>query len=476
MASSALTLTDADFAKAPPATLSDADFLGHTESASARPGFWSSLMERANPLTVAKGVASSVMHPIDSLKSWRDQSQKLHDSTVDAFERGDYQEAAAHGINFLANVIPGLGTAMDEAAMAKTPDEFKSKLGAALGTALAAKEVQGAGKLAGQAAEAAPAAAQAVIAQARKPGTLQAAGGAAQVAGGIAALPHEPLAGLYSMGRGVKDISAGLAKRTADDTYTPTNADLDAAQALQPPKPLKGPAFDKLVADAKKRAEAAPLAEEPYVPTTADLDAAQALQPPKPLKGPAFDRLVAQAKARAEEQPPSEPPRAQPIPAQPQPIRLVPRTAQPVPIEPSVSPVLPAGPQPVSPGPVSVPVRPVAVEPKSVPRGTLATEVQQAEQSKPSATLPVETSDPNVVWDPERGHIDIRTGKAPTTEPSVVVLSKDQAQEIVDRMADPKRFYGKTSLKPNSEAQIQRNADALKKATAKRMKLGDLMQ
>ena len=487
-------------------------------------------------------------------------------------------------------------------------------------------------------------------------------------AGHLTGIPGAPEVGAAAGGYAGKR----LADTFKDQPHVLTTAELDAAQALEPPKPLKGPAFDKLVADAKKRAEAAPLAEAPYVPTTADLDAAQALQPPKPLKGPAFDKLVAQAKARAEARPPAEPPLAQPVPAQPQPIRLVPRPAQPVPIEPSASPVLPAGPQPVSPGPVSVPARPVAVEPQSVPRGTFATEVQQAEKSKAPATLeqnsiPVQgltnseskalrnvtsansyalndvlrtgnpptntlatadlasaairkapittdttvfrgirgpeknqmigkldhsddflqkigqtrsysdpgfvaasstpekaakfsdnqtiaqievpagsnatklgdlsefpgedevvidrntpmtvtgksvrmindkphdvihlrvipsaapapaqafaeapqasvhapTSDPNVVWDPERGHIDVRTGKAPTTEPSVVVLSKDQAQEIVDRMADPKRFYGKTSLKPNSEAQIQRNADALKKATAKRMKLGDLMQ
>jgi hypothetical protein len=60
--------------------------------------------------------------------------------------------------------------------------------------------------------------------------------------------------------------------------------------------------------------------------------------------------------------------------------------------------------------------------------------------------------------------------------PDVVVLGKQQAQEIVDKLADPSRFYGRTSLRPNSEAQIQRNADALKAAAAKKVKLGDLMQ
>lgn len=104
-----------------------------------QPGFLSSVWEKANPVNIARGVVDTVTHPLDSLKAWQSQSQELHDKAVNAFEQGDYQAAAAHGINFMANIIPGLGKAMDEAAEAKTPEEFKAKLGSAVGTALIPK-------------------------------------------------------------------------------------------------------------------------------------------------------------------------------------------------------------------------------------------------------------------------------------------------------------------------------------------------
>lgn len=100
-------------------------------------GFFSHL---GSTLASAPGaIVQTVAHPLDALKNWRDQSQALHDAAVDSAQQGDYQAAAVHGLNFLANVIPGLGKVMDDAASAKTPEEFKAKLGDVVGSALLMK-------------------------------------------------------------------------------------------------------------------------------------------------------------------------------------------------------------------------------------------------------------------------------------------------------------------------------------------------
>lgn len=102
----------------------------------------------ASTLASAPGaIMQTVAHPLDALKAWRDQSQALHDAAVDSAEKGDYVGAAAHGFNFLANIVPGLGKTMDDAATAGgesgiTSDEFKSKLGDVVGTALLMKAAE----------------------------------------------------------------------------------------------------------------------------------------------------------------------------------------------------------------------------------------------------------------------------------------------------------------------------------------------
>lgn len=115
-----------------------------TPQAAQAPGFLSHL---GSTLTSAPGaIYDSLRHPLDSLKAWRDQSQSLHDAALSSAQEGDYQAAAVHGVNFLFNLIPGLGKGMDDAAMAKTPEEFKSKLGDVIGTALLAKGTELAGR------------------------------------------------------------------------------------------------------------------------------------------------------------------------------------------------------------------------------------------------------------------------------------------------------------------------------------------
>lgn len=434
MASPALTLTDDDISRMAPATLTDADISAHESGKPAeQPGFIASLAGKANPMNVVRGAASAIAHPLDTLKNWRDESQSLHDAAVDAAQRGDYREALDHGLGFIANLIPGLGKPADDfltSARSGSDDEFKSKAGEFLGQALATAEGEGVAKAVGKV----PDAAGAVAKEVQKPGTLQAAGGAAQVVAGLGALAHEPMAGVYALGRGVRDISVGMDKRTKA-----------AAAAAVPP------IWDDIAqGTAGKKYLDLNLEEQAKVQDLAAKMGAKPATPSPPSNPPSQPTATASAPIST-----TEPSMAPSVPAMPQPIRLVPRTQPMAPIEPSAAPVLPGAPRPVTPPPVEIPKRPVSEAPTSTA---------------------APTSDPNVIWDPDRGHIDTRTGKPPVKEPDVVVIPREQAQQIVDRLADTDKLYGKYSAKPNSAAQIQRNADALKKAAEKKPKtVSDLM-
>lgn len=429
MAPPALTLTDDDISRMAPATLTDADISAHESGKPA--GFFASLASRANPMNVVRGAVSAIAHAPDTLKNWRDESQSLHDAAVDAAQRGDYREALDHGLGFIANLIPGLGKPADDfltSARSGSDDEFKSKAGEFLGQALATAEAEGVAKAAGKV----PDAARAVAKEVQKPGTLQAAGGAAQVAAGIGAIPHEPMAGVYAIGRGVRDISTGIDKRAKGAAAEAAKAAADKAayERSQPLPPSdRTPIWQDL----------APSAESPVNPASPDPTPAALPSGRVPGK-PAFDATTGEmltggsSPGHFESKPSVE---ADPA----KPIRLVPKEA----------------------------VEPAA---ENAPRETLST----ASQEIPPSGAAVPTSDPNVVWDPDRGHIDIRTGKPPVKEPAVVVIPREQAQQIVDRLADTDKLYGKYSAKPNSAAQIQRNADALKKAAEKKPKtVSDLM-
>ena len=236
-----------------------------------KPGFWSSLWEKANPVSVVAGVGHSLAHPIDSLKSWQAQSQDLHDKAEDALNSGDYEGAAVHGINFLANVIPGLGKAMDDAATAKTPDEFRAKLGSAAGTALSLKEIEAAPPALKALV---PAAVETVVSAAPKVSAAAKAGGrdiavgTGKVVAGAALAKAGPLSEVANALTGGPIAAQGIRQvaRGAKSAYT----------ALKQPADLDTP----------------PSVEEPSIPSSYNaggrtLDSS-ALATPPPMQGPAL--------------------------------------------------------------------------------------------------------------------------------------------------------------------------------------------
>jgi hypothetical protein len=188
------------------------------ETAADQPGFLAHL--GSTLASAPAGIVHQITHPIDALKNWRDSSQALHDSAVDSFESGDYQAAAAHGVNFLANLIPGLGKVMDDAASAKTPQEFKAKLGDVVGSALLMKV--------GEAA----------------PGAVKWAGGKIGGAVDVATNPDVVRAGVKVLPKGPAAVSfydaIQKARGRAPADAAPEAAPTPAAPAVDPNAPPEG--------------------------------------------------------------------------------------------------------------------------------------------------------------------------------------------------------------------------------------------
>lgn len=237
----------------------------------ALPTFLSNLTDTVTGAPAA--IAHSIMNPRESLKAWRDQSQTLHDAATDAFERGDYEAAAVHGINFLANVVPGLGASMDEAATATTPDEFKAKLGNVVGNALLMKApemIKGGAEAAATGAKATASAAADAASKLKDAANHPIAGMAVDAISAV----HPGFAHVVSLGKKGMKVADALNKAfggAVDDTPANPNRPIGPPAAV-PANEMRTPQFED-VPDVPRRTNV-PAEAEASAPAAADPNAA----------------------------------------------------------------------------------------------------------------------------------------------------------------------------------------------------------
>jgi hypothetical protein len=400
--------------------------------------------DKVNPVKQVQGLASAAAHPIDTVKNYLANNSKIADAAIDSAKAGDYSQAARHTLSYFLQAIPGLGSAIDEAGNKGAQGDVKGMIAdtAALATNIAegkalpaAAEALSEPGLAADAAQAVRSTARAT-AEGAKAAAPDLAAGAAKTAGGAALMKYGPnqmgdvVAGAPIVRGGVAQVGSGFAKGV--QAFRQALADDAAAQeserlASQSIPPQAGPV------------SAQPQAAGGPVLAPAPQQVSGAIKPVQLADTLTSSRAV--------------------LPQQmTRPTQMLPN-----PREGFVGPV-PAGPAPAAPA-TATPAESVEPIPQSSAPVLPGARLPLAQE--PGPTL-VPTSDPNVVWDPERGHIDVRTGKPPQTEPDAVIVPRAAAEEIVEKLQDPSRFYGKYSLKPNSPAQIQRNSDALKMAEAVR--------
>jgi hypothetical protein len=141
--------TDADIAKMdgaqPAQTFSDADIAAH-DQAGGNGGFMGAISHAAgnwwdqvNPVEQYKAVGDSLYrlmtHPAQTLTQIGAANDTPRVAAVDAFKRGDYVEGVRHGLNWLMNAIPGVGTTMEKASDQAQSGDVSGGIGTTLGVA-----------------------------------------------------------------------------------------------------------------------------------------------------------------------------------------------------------------------------------------------------------------------------------------------------------------------------------------------------
>jgi len=82
------------------------------QAAAPEQSFGAALREfgrKMNPLPMIQGLAQTAAHPIEALKSYGAQNERILSDAEGAFNRGNYIGAARHGLDYVLNGIPGLG-------------------------------------------------------------------------------------------------------------------------------------------------------------------------------------------------------------------------------------------------------------------------------------------------------------------------------------------------------------------------------
>ncbi len=69
-----------------------------------------------HPKEAAQGIVNAGEHPFQTAQSYMEQTDAIRRKAIEAFHRGDYQEAAQHAMHYVLNGIPGFGARLDEAA------------------------------------------------------------------------------------------------------------------------------------------------------------------------------------------------------------------------------------------------------------------------------------------------------------------------------------------------------------------------
>ena len=135
-------LSDADVAAHDaanaPHVLTDADISAHDQSSalSSAVGNW---WDQVNPVKQLQGIGDTIRalatHPRQTLTRIGSANDAPRAAAVDAFKRGDYVEGVRHGVNWLLNAIPGVGSTMEKASDEAQHGDLAGGIGTTLGIA-----------------------------------------------------------------------------------------------------------------------------------------------------------------------------------------------------------------------------------------------------------------------------------------------------------------------------------------------------
>jgi len=189
--------------------------IANGDSAPSR--FLKNLWEQVNPAAVVGGIASTALHPLDTLRGVMSENQRLADEAVDAAKKGDYATAVRKGLSYAAQVVPGAGSTLDAAATQAEQGDIAGSAGKSMGLGAQIALTPKAVPVAARGVEAVQALPSRIAEAVQKPGSIEIARGAATYGAGLAV----PVVGPLLREAGRADIRAGIAARRAGTKAPP---------------------------------------------------------------------------------------------------------------------------------------------------------------------------------------------------------------------------------------------------------------
>lgn len=85
-------------------------------------------LQKINPVTMAQAMVHAAANLGETVKQYGADNQHIGTAAIDAFKKGDYATGLRHSIDYLAQVVPGFGTSLDEAGNKVQSGDYKGAI------------------------------------------------------------------------------------------------------------------------------------------------------------------------------------------------------------------------------------------------------------------------------------------------------------------------------------------------------------
>lgn len=92
--------------------------------------------QQVNPIAGAAALGQVALHPVQTVRAYGQENQRLFDDAAAALKKGDYSHAALKGLYYLLNGIPGLGSSLDQASTELAHGDYGKGIGRSVGVGL----------------------------------------------------------------------------------------------------------------------------------------------------------------------------------------------------------------------------------------------------------------------------------------------------------------------------------------------------
>jgi hypothetical protein len=95
-----------------------------------------SLWAQVNPAAGARGIVTALSHPVATAQGYSEAQNQLFNASRESFSKGDTINGVRHGLNYLLNGIPGLGSSIESAQNQGLSGDYGGMVGSSMGLGL----------------------------------------------------------------------------------------------------------------------------------------------------------------------------------------------------------------------------------------------------------------------------------------------------------------------------------------------------